>query len=82
MARKSEPTEAIRGTISTKFDGKTYDGDFTVRDGWLEVSSRYGSKGTWYHGTPNMQLNPPSALAETFLVEIIAKAARAGRLLP
>jgi hypothetical protein len=47
MPRKFERTKAIRGTVSTEFEGRTYDGDFTVRDGWLEVSSRYGSKGTW-----------------------------------
>jgi hypothetical protein len=81
MPRKSEATETIKGTISTEFKGKTYDGDFTIRDGWLEVSSPYGSKGTWYYGTPNRQVNPPSMLAERFLVEIITSAARAGRLL-
>jgi hypothetical protein len=39
MPRKFERTKAIRGTVSTEFEGRTYDGDFTVRDGWLEVSS-------------------------------------------
>jgi hypothetical protein len=79
MPRKLEPTEPITGAIATEFEGKTYKGYFTIRDGWLEVSSPYGSKGTWYYGTPGRQVNPPTMLAERFLAEIITSAARAGR---
>ena len=82
MVQKSKPIEAIKGTISTEFEGETYRGDFTIVDGWLEVSSPYGSKGSWNYGTPNTQVNPPFMLAEMFLVEIVNSAARAGRLLP
>jgi hypothetical protein len=37
MAQESKPSEEIRGSVSIEFEGKTYNGGFTVRDRWLRA---------------------------------------------
>ena len=76
VARKSRPSDAITGSVSIEVGGETYTGDYSVRDGWMALSTRVQEQaaaavheGAPWHG-----------LAKLLMHEIIGEAMRRGAI--
>jgi hypothetical protein len=77
MARKSKPNEVIRGSVSIEIDSATHTGGYIVKDRWITVSTRYGSKGASVHEVPPGHLEIDS-IARMLMHEIIGEASASG----
>ncbi len=80
MARKSKSSEVITGSVSTEIAGKTHTGSYTVEDGWVTVSTAFGSKRAAVQEAPPGQMQPVEPLARLLLLEILGAALRSGEL--
>lgn len=81
MPRKTKAADVITGEVSVEFEGETQTGryGYTVRDRWVTVSMKYGSKGGSVHEVPPGRPQITD-MAKTLLYEIFMKAKLEGRL--
>lgn len=80
MARKPISSEGITGRVSAEIAGKTHTGSYTVKGGWVTVSTGFGSKRAAVQEAPPGRVQPVEPLARLLLLEILGAALRSGEL--